>query len=124
MKTCSSFTEPPTPCGTLFRGYVEYFTSTVVTGDYNGDGKVDAGDYTVWRDTFGKPVPQGTGADGNNNSQIDPGDYTIWKNNFGNPGSGGGQLASESQVPEPSTLLLAAVVLGWGASFQRRRGVE
>ena len=34
------------------------------TGDYNGDGTVDAADYTVWRDTFGQEVDEGTGADG------------------------------------------------------------
>ena len=37
-------------------GYFE--TAAIVppslTGDYNGDGIVDAADYTVWRDTFGQ----------------------------------------------------------------------
>ena len=41
-------------------GYFE--TAAIVppslAGDYNGDGVVDAADYTVWRDTFGQ-----TGAD-------------------------------------------------------------
>ena len=37
-------------------------------GDYNGNGAVDAADYTVWRNTKGLTVLQGTGADGNRDS--------------------------------------------------------
>ncbi len=56
------------------------------TGDYNGNGFVDAADYTVWRDTFGQTAsPQGSGADGNSNGMIDEEDYDFWKLNFGNP---------------------------------------
>jgi hypothetical protein len=29
------------------------FQSPILPGDYNGDGVVNAGDYTVWRDTLG-----------------------------------------------------------------------
>jgi hypothetical protein len=65
-------------------------------GDYNGDGKVDAADYVVWRKTpatyFGSP----TG-------------YNVWRSNFGNPpGSGLGA----GVVPEPGAISwLAGLVL-------------
>ena len=51
--------------------------------DYNGNGEVDAADYTVWKDSFGMSVPPGSGADGNGNGVIDAADYTIWKDDFG-----------------------------------------
>jgi hypothetical protein len=81
------------------------------TGDYNGNHIVDAADYTVWRDHLGQNVsPNGTGADGNSSGKIDSGDYTVWKMNFGNhsPGAGGG-AATQSAVPEPTSLGLLAL---------------
>lgn len=56
-------------------------------GDYNGDGNVDAADYTVWRDTLGSSSD--LRADGDGDGQVDADDYTVWKDDFGNSGSGG-----------------------------------
>jgi trimeric autotransporter adhesin len=97
--------------GTLYHGFVEYVTSTALLGDYNGNGVVDAADYTKWRDTLGQNVAMGSGADGDNSGKIDAGDYTVWKNNFGEH-NGSGSLSAESQaVPEPtSAMLLLAIV--------------
>jgi hypothetical protein len=79
-------------------------TGLGLAGDYNGDGKVSAADYTVWRDTLGSSTD--LRADGNNSTTIDPGDYTIWLDNFGAGfGSGAGSVAFA--VPEPSALWLA-----------------
>ena len=64
-------------------------------GDYNLNGKVDAADYTVWRDGLG--------------DEFVAGDYDVWKANFG-AGSGSGSL-SGSAVPEPATLLMLAGLL-------------
>jgi hypothetical protein len=93
------------------------------TGDYNGNHIVDAADYTVWRDTLGQTVPNGTGADGNANGTIDSGDYDFWKMRFGNlaPGAGGG-AGTRSAVPEPSTVLslLVALVSLCGPAATRR----
>ena len=63
---------------------------TTLVGDYNGDSAVDAGDYTVWRDTLGTSVPPGSGADGSGDGNVGPEDYDLWRENFG--GSGGGGL--------------------------------
>jgi hypothetical protein len=82
------------------------------TGDYNGNHIVDAADYTVWRDHLGQNVsPNGTGADGNSNGTIDSGDYDFWKMKFGNlaPGAGAGAAATQSAVPEPTSLGLLAL---------------
>lgn len=51
-------------------------------GDYNKNGRVDAADYTLWRNTLGETVTNGADADGNANGVIDQGDYDNWKANF------------------------------------------
>ncbi len=90
---------------------ITYALSALPTGDYNGNGIVDAADYVVWRKTLNSTVsPAGSGADGNQNGQIDPGDYAFWRSRFGNSASG---FASGS-IPEPATmplLLLAAMLV-------------
>ncbi|MGD9634267.1 MAG: hypothetical protein AB7G28_20935 [Pirellulales bacterium] len=81
--------------------------SAPVVGDYNGNGKVDAADYTKWRDTLNANVANGTGADGSGNGVIDQADYNIWKTSFGNGGAG----AAANVVPEPATAGVIAVAL-------------
>ncbi len=49
-------------------------------GDYNGDGRVDAADYTVWRDNLGRSFAQ---ADGNGDGTVNQADYSVWRTNFG-----------------------------------------
>jgi hypothetical protein len=83
----------------------------VPAGDFNSDGLIDAGDYTVWRDAAGTAVTAWSGADGNGDGMVDGADYDVWKQNFGKSipnlsGSGSG-----SAVPEPSALLLMALSL-------------
>jgi hypothetical protein len=84
-------------------------------GDYNGNGIVDATDYTVWRDHLGQTfaLPNRSSA---NTGSISTADYDVWKANFGNH-SGSGASAN-SAVPEPSTVVvvvcgLAMVVPPW-----------
>jgi hypothetical protein len=64
-----------------------------LTGDYNHDGKVDARDYVVWRDTGINGV-QG---------------YADWRANFGTGAGSGSSLAVAAAVPEPASLLLLSV---------------
>jgi hypothetical protein len=66
-------------------------SATGPTGDYNHNGVVDAGDYSLWRKT-----PGSYGGD--------PGGYNTWQANFGNP-PGSGSLALGT-VPEPATIAL------------------
>ncbi len=72
-----------------------------IVGDYNGNGSVDAADYTIWRDSFGDSLPAGTGADGNNDGVITEADYLIWRDNFGNTLQA---LSHSTSIPEPSTI--------------------
>ena len=77
--------------------------SAQLAGDYNGDGVVDAADYTVWRDTLDSATD--LRADGNHNDVIDAGDYDVWKLNFGQA-AGSGALAAA--VPEPTSWCMLA----------------
>jgi hypothetical protein len=79
--------------------------TTVQAGDYNGDGKVDAADYVVWRKSPG--------------SFGGAGGYTTWRANYGNPPGAGAGLNSASGVPEPSTALL--ILSGLVAVSLRRK---
>ena len=90
-----------------------------IPGDYNGNGTVDAADYTVWRDTLGQIGPSLT-ADGNANHQIDAGDYQVWKENFGvgtrDMGTGNGSALHSADrlspsVPEPACWMLVTLGL-------------
>jgi hypothetical protein len=80
----------------------------MLAGDYNGDQRVTAADYIVWRNSMGDTGPN-LPADGNGNNQIDQGDYTVWRNHFGETlGSG-----SSAAVPEPGcAVLLMVLVIG------------
>jgi hypothetical protein len=78
----------------------------VLAGDYNGDGVVDAADYTVWRDSFGgSSLLNETASPG----IVDEADFVEWKNHFGetSPGTGAGAVA----VPEPAGALLLGLGL-------------
>jgi hypothetical protein len=87
-----------------------------VAGDYNHNGQVDQGDYTVWRKNLNSTTS--LDADGNINGVVDAADYAIWRSNFGNswPGAGtsvgGGQSLGliNSAVPEPTSGVLICLV--------------
>ncbi|MEM9914361.1 MAG: family 10 glycosylhydrolase [Planctomycetota bacterium] len=88
---------------------------SALAGDYNGNGVVDAADYTVWADNFGSTL--NLAADGNGDGVIDAADYTIWADNFG---VSAGASGATTLVPEPNTALLAVPGLMWGLSRRRR----
>lgn len=75
-------------------------------GDYNGDGFVDAADYTVWRDGLGTSFVES--------------DYGVWAANYGGNLVG---ATSSTAVPEPGSLVGLAIVLSgsYAALGDRRR---
>jgi autotransporter-associated beta strand protein len=77
-----------------------------IPGDFNNDGKVDAADYATWRknEVANSALPNDNSV-GNQAAR-----YTLWRSSFGNA-AGAGAALNNAQVPEPSTLLLAAVTL-------------
>lgn len=97
------------------------FAATAVEGDYNGDGVVDAADYTVWRDNEGGDAATAFAAgtrDPGLSGPIGSDDYVFWKSRFGSttPIS---VAANMSAVPEPATLVSLLVSLA-GAGVLRR----
>lgn len=84
-------------------------------GDFNRDGLVDAGDFTVWRDSFGQTG--NTAADANEDNIVDNDDYAFWLANFGRSETLG--AAGLAQVPEPTTSLLA-LIAACGLANRRR----
>ncbi|MEX2172125.1 MAG: hypothetical protein WD851_22585 [Pirellulales bacterium] len=70
-----------------------------VAGDYNGNGVVDAADYTVWRDSYGRTgTPGQIAGDGTTTSNlngipdgvVDPWDFAFWRLNYGETFDPGG----------------------------------
>lgn len=87
-------------------------TATAVPGDYNGNGIVDAADYTLWRDHLGQTfsLPNENPAAGTPGT-VDQEDYDFWKSRFGaTSGSGSISLSPSAAVPEPSSCLLLTVI--------------
>jgi len=58
---------------------VSLFTAGLL-GDYNGNGIVDAADYTVWLDALGGTTLLNESA---SPGIVDQSDYDFWKGNFG-----------------------------------------
>jgi autotransporter-associated beta strand protein len=73
-----------------------------VPGDYNDNGVVDAGDYIVWRK--GGPLENEV----DNPGTVDAQDYVEWRARFGNPPGSGSSLGADA-VPEPSSIIVAAL---------------
>jgi len=92
----------------------------MTTGDYNGNGLVDAADYVLWRATLDQPVATlGDGADGNANGTIDAGDYDFWRARFGSTVPGFATVGGTRAVPEPAAIFLALLAAG-GLAARRR----
>ena len=89
--------------------YAPFVPNTgAVAGDYNNDGTVNAADYTVWRDHLGQAFQLTNEGPGQTPGNVTIDDYNFWKAHFGE-NAGSGALAP-SAVPEPSSVLLAAIV--------------
>jgi hypothetical protein len=94
----------PLPPGWVPTLTVTYTSEVQPTGDYSGNGFVDAADYVDWRKTSGQPAyPAMSGADGDGSAQIGDGDYIYWRERFGSPAPG---PVIQANVPEPSAALL------------------
>jgi hypothetical protein len=94
-------------------------------GDFNGDGVVDAADYTRWRDNLGGDEAMLNG-NGDGMNGVDAGDYTLWVDHFGTTLEGGaGALAGggNAAVPEPASWLVACIS-ACGIALSRKRRSE
>jgi len=87
-----------------------------INGDYNNNGKVDAADYAVWRKNVNTTNTLPNDPTG---GMIGTAQYNTWRGNFGTGGPGAGSVLG-SAVPEPASLLMAALSTA-GLLFLRRR---
>ena len=78
-------------------GYGVFVSSQVALtpGDYDGDGSVATDDFALWKSTFGSAVD--LLADGNGNGIVDAADYTVWRNHLSSTGPGSGAVACPSR---------------------------
>ena len=88
----------------------------LLAADYNSDGVVGPGDYTVWRNQFGQ-VGAGLAADGNADGRVDAADYTIWRDGYAGPALNNSATAA---IPEPTGVSIGFMVLCI-YSLQRRQ---
>ncbi|TWT94118.1 hypothetical protein Pla108_38300 [Botrimarina colliarenosi] len=83
----------------LHTGFVEFVTVAGLPGDYNNDGRVNAADYTVWRD-------------GNSPDDTQAG-YDLWAANYGATSI---SEANSTAVPEPASCVAIVLALSLAAS--------
>jgi hypothetical protein len=100
---------------TNFAGQVGSVNLAQLTGDYNGNGAVDAADYVVWRQNLGT-----TNAMPNDSSpeSVSPEDYNDWRQHFGGAAAGGTLSAA---VPEPMTFVISVLAVLFLAVVRLRR---
>jgi serralysin len=102
---------------TNFVGQVGSVNLAAHTGDYNGNGVVDAADYVVWRQNLNttNAIPNDSTPE-----SVSSVDYDVWRAAFGNGASGSGADAG-SAVPEPTSLFGLFAVIAMGSVGRRRR---
>jgi hypothetical protein len=101
---------------------------TMLAGDYNQNGAVDAADYVLWQDTRDQSVTPGSGADGTGSGGAPDGvvnelDYDFWRARLGNTAAST-SAAGIAVVPEPaalSLLILSTILFALQRSERRRR---
>lgn len=84
-------------------------------GDFNSDGKVEAGDYATWRKNEVANVALAN--DNGVGNQADR--FTLWRANFGNPPGAGASLQA-GQIPEPASFVLVLVGAAALVGIRRR----
>ncbi len=103
-------------------------TTNATNADFNNDGRVDAADYTVWRNTLGQSgLTPFSGADGDGDGAITQADYSVWKSHFGEvitPGAGSVASAEIAVGQSPATESAAAAFAFVEPAIQIGKTVE
>ncbi|TWT86645.1 Matrixin [Pseudobythopirellula maris] len=90
----------------LYRLDLVAVAAPVLAGDYNGNGVVDAADFTLWRDTLGET--DNLAADGDLSGEVDQGDYDLWAANFGMTLDA---APAHLAAPEPNATLMGVIAV-------------
>lgn len=89
---------------------------SILPGDYNGDLRVDALDFAVWREHLGDPDESALGHNGNG-AGVDPSDFDFWLANYGRVG---GAATPPALAPEPGAAISLALLGVMTLGAQRR----
>jgi hypothetical protein len=106
---------------TNFSGQTGSLDLSILPGDYNDNGAVDAADYVVWRDNLNTTnlIPNDTTPE-----WVMDDDYMVWREKFGSAaGSAAGlDITSGSTTPEPATVatFLAGLITMLACGMRRR----
>jgi len=85
-----------------------YVFAPFSAADFNEDGNVDDTDLAFWQAGYGTSIGAGLmDGDADEDGDVDGADFLTWQREFTGPSA----LPSLSQVPEPSSLLLATTLL-------------
>lgn len=90
-----------------------------MTGDYNGDWRVDIQDYNAWRNSFGTAA---VAADGNRDGVVNAADFVIWRKAMSSLAQASNFSFVPTAVPEPTSIALG--VLGASSATLFRRGLS
>jgi autotransporter-associated beta strand protein len=90
---------------------VGMFTISMLAGDYNQNGIVDAADYIVWREAAGAGATTLTNRSGAITGAVGQADYDFWRSRFGLTVVTGSALNTGANVPEPAAGLLAILAM-------------
>ena len=93
-----------------------FTTQSTLSGDFNADGRIDAADYTLWRDGLDAIDYR---ADGNADGRLDQADREAWAAAYG--GAEQAAAGAPASTPEPAAWLLATSVVGAAALGRQRR---
>ncbi len=109
-----------------------YFTGTgvitvgpsILVGDYNSNGFVDAADYVTWRQNIGQPSQ--TLANDTTGVIVGNAQYALWRTGFGSttPAPAGSLAEGGAAVPEPSSVGLLILALATLVAIGAFRGLN
>ena len=109
-----------TGTGLLRVGDFEPPPSTLpLPGDFNNDGKVDTSDYITWQKNRGTNTALLN--DNGLGTPVRQAHYDLWRQNYGNVRPAGSAALTDGTIPEPGSLLLAAIALAAWHSVSRQR---
>jgi hypothetical protein len=103
--------------------YMLILQHSLIPGDFDVNGVVNAADFAAWRKDFGNWAHM-SGADGNHNGFVDASDYVVWRKAMSLAGGAASSSSVESlAVPEPhaALLMVAAVLSVCGLRVRGRR---
>ena len=104
-------------CCDFYSYKIDAYAHQLPWADFNSDGRVDAIDLTIWRQSFGNGVTPGTDGDANGDGIVDAEDYIFWRQQFG---QSIGSLTTAGGIPEPGTFVLLGGGLALLAACRRR----